>query len=258
MSFRWRAFGTHLAGSALVLTLVLGTLYVGWYHWPGWYVTDAPLVLGLVCAVDLLIGPVLTLAVANPAKLRKVFARDVAAILTVQIVALALGASTLWRGRPLYYTFSTDRLEVVQASEISERERLLAQQQNPGLSPHWYSRPRWVWVPLPDDAASAEKIVNGVLMGGPDIIQMPRYFRPWEQGLTALRKELKPVTELQAMSGGQKEALRARLSRFGVATDKSNAITLWAAKRVVVVFDPTTMERKGSYALITGPALRKK
>ena len=191
MHFRLLAFGLHICASACALTLILGGMYVGWYRWPGWYLSGVVHVVGIVVLVDLVIGPTLTLVIANPDKPRRELARDLAMIVSVQLIALLYGAATLWQGRPLYYTFSADRLEMVQASDLEADEIRLAQQQNPALAPHWYSLPRWVWAPLPDDPAEAAKIVNGtVLGGGQDVIDMPRYFRSWEQGLPKLRGQL--------------------------------------------------------------------
>ncbi len=150
MRFRFTAFGLHLAGSACALTMILGGLYLGWYRWPGWYLTGVLHVLLIVAVVDLALGPTLTLIIANPHKPRRELARDIAIIVTVQIAALVYGAVTLWQGRPLYYTFSTDVLEMVQASDIEAAELALARRDNPLLAPHWYSLPRWVWAPLPD------------------------------------------------------------------------------------------------------------
>ncbi|MBV9723911.1 MAG: hypothetical protein JO299_01940, partial [Gammaproteobacteria bacterium] len=148
MSFRLRAFALHLAGSACALGLVLGTLYFGWYRWPGWYLTAVTRILIIVAIVDLGLGPTLTFVVANPKKPRRELARDISIIVAVQIIALGYGSITLWHGRPLYYTFSTDRLELVQGSDISAAEAARARHENPSLAPHWYSRPRWVWAPL--------------------------------------------------------------------------------------------------------------
>ena len=119
MKFRFKAFGLHLLGSAAVLSLVLGGLYLGWYRWPGWYLTDALHILVIVMVTDLVVGPTLTFLVANPAKPRRIFARDVGVILVVQLTALIYGATTLWLGRPIYYAFSVDCLQIVQASDIS-------------------------------------------------------------------------------------------------------------------------------------------
>ena len=149
MRFRFKAFGLHLLASACALSLVLGGLYLGWYHWPGWYLTAVGRILIIVCSVDLVLGPTLTLIIANPRKLRRTLARDIAIIASVQLVALIYGATTLWQGRPLYYTFSANRLETVQASDLDDEEIARAAKENPAFAPRWYSRPRWVWAPLP-------------------------------------------------------------------------------------------------------------
>ena len=125
MRFRFKAFAWHLVGSASALTLTLGLLYLGWYHWPGWYLADMPTVLAIMVGVDVVLGPLLTFIVADPAKTRRVLARDVGAILLVQLVAFGYGVTTLWNGRPLYYAFSENCLSVVQAQDI-ERDAAAA------------------------------------------------------------------------------------------------------------------------------------
>src|SRR5215472_14210875 len=113
MRFRLKAFGLHLLGSVSALFLVLGSLYLGWYRWPGWYLSSVLHVVGIVVMVDLVLGPTLTLIVANPGKPRRELVRDISMIVTVQLAALLYGTVTLWGGRPLYYTFSVNSLELV-------------------------------------------------------------------------------------------------------------------------------------------------
>src|SRR5215472_6312786 len=243
MRFRITAFTLHLLGSAGALTLVLGALYLGWYRWPGWYLTSVLHVVGIVVLVDLVIGPTLTLVVANPRKARRVFARDVAIIVTVQLAALVYGTVTLWNGRPLYYSFSGDRLEIVQASDIEAPEAATAGRRNPALAPHWYSLPRWIWAPLPDDPNEALHIVNDASFGsGKDIIDMPRYFKPWEQGLPKLRDQLVRLDDMKDLSKPQKQTLRLRMSERGLPVDERNTIIMWGGSRqLLAVFDPATL-----------------
>jgi hypothetical protein len=246
MRFRFTAFGLHLAGSACALTMILGGLYLGWYRWPGWYLTGVLHVLLIVGVVDLALGPTLTLIIANPHKPRRELARDIAIIVTVQIVALIYGAATLWQGRPLYYTFSADRLEMVQASDLDRGEIELARRQNPALAPHWYSLPRWVWAKLPDNPEEAAKIVNSaVLGGGKDVIGMPRYFRPWEEGLPRLRGQLTRLEDTKQLNKAQKRSLTTRMAAAGLAPDQHNTMVLWGGggvRRLLVVFDTNTLK----------------
>ncbi|MBS0579884.1 MAG: hypothetical protein JSR36_11575 [Proteobacteria bacterium] len=242
MRFRLKAFGMHLGASAGTLTLILGGLFLGWYRWPGWYLTEVVHVLVLVLMADLILGPALTLVVAHPAKPRPVLKRDITIIAAVQIVALGYGAWTLWSGRPLYYTYSEDRLEMVQASDLSTDEIARARRENPALAPSWRSLPRWIWAPLPEDPAEAARIAEGVVLGGgADVIDMPRYFKPWADGLPALRKVLQPAPHLKNLAPGQMRRLLERLRRDGVATNENNAIFMWGhGLRLVAVFDSRT------------------
>jgi hypothetical protein len=221
LAFRLRCFGTHLAASACALCLVLGSLWLGWYRWPGWYLAGALGVLPVLVAVDLALGPLVTLLVASPSKPRHELARDIAIVACVQLLALLYGAGTLWQGRPLYYAFSEDRLQLVQASDLSSGEIARARQSNPLFAPHWYSLPRWVWAPLPEDAATRREIVASAVVGGDDVIQMPRYFRPWSEGLPALRARLALPGALHDLRVQVRmRQLRERMVKAGLPVDE--------------------------------------
>jgi len=246
MRFRLTAFGLHLLGSTTALILVLATLYFGWYRWPGWYLSSVLHVVGILVLVDLVLGPTLTLLVANPRKPRPSLARDIAMIVAVQLAALVYGTATLWSGRPLYYAFSANSLECVQASDIEKSEIALALRQNPSLAPHWYSLPRWVWAPLPDDSDEAMHIVSDATFGsGNDVVDMPRYFKPWAQGLPKLRDQLKRLDDIIYLTNKEKQSLHARLSGDGFAPDQRNTLIMWGgSRRLVAVFDPATLRLK--------------
>jgi hypothetical protein len=246
MPFRLKAFGLHLLGSASALALVLGGLYLGWYRWPGWYLSSVLHVVGIVVMVDLVVGPMLTLVVSNPRKPRRILGRDIALIVTVQLAALVYGTVTLWSGRPLYYAFSVDSLDCVQASDIDAKEVTLALRENPSLAPHWYSRPRWIWAPLPDDPDAAVHIVNEATFGsGKDVTEMPRYFKPWEQGLPKLRDRLMRLDDIKQLNKKEKQYLHGRLLADGLAGDDRNLLIMWGgSRRVVAVFDAATLQIK--------------
>jgi len=238
MRFRLKAFGLHLLGSILALSLILGSLYLGWYRWPGWYLTDVVQVFLVMAGVDLVLGPLLTLVIANPGKPRRDLTRDVGVIVAIQLVALIYGAISLWNGRPIYYAFSENQLQLVQAYDINASETALARERAAELAPHWYSLPRWVWAPLPEDADESAKIVASAVSGGDDVISMPRYFKRWEAGLPALRDQLKKVDELGYFSGADKKALKERMQALGLATDQANTMVLTGrGKPLLAVFD---------------------
>jgi hypothetical protein len=243
VKFRLQAFGLHLSGSAIALTLVLGAFWLGWYRWPGWYLAGVLHVAGILVLVDLVLGPTLTLIVANPGKPRTELARDISIIVAVQLIALVYGSLTLWGGRPLYYAFSADRLELVQASDLRPDDIAVARHENPALAPFWHSRPRWIWAPLPESPEEALRIANEALTGGPDVVQMPRYFRLWEQGLPELRRHLQTLDGMKYFSPAEKGTLRRHLAQLRLPPDQANALVMWGgSRRVLTVFDLKTLE----------------
>ena len=243
MRFRFAALTVHLLSSAAILALILGALYAGWYRWPGWYLADASRVAAVMVGVDVGLGPLLTFVIASPVKPRRALARDVAIIVLVQLIALGYGTASLWKGRPLYYAFSVNCLSEVQAYDIDPAAAALGQQHNPDLAPHWYSLPRWIWAPLPDDPAVAEKIVGAAITGGADVTALPIYYRSFQAGLPELRAQLQKVADLKFFTSSQKTVLEQRMLAAGLATDQMNAIAFTGrAHPLLAVFDPATLK----------------
>lgn len=243
MKFRLKLFSLHLLCSLAVLTLVLGLLYLGWYRWPGWYLTHALRVVPILIIVDAALGPLLTLLIANPRKSRRELGRDIAIIAAVQLMALGYGAATLWRGRPLYYAFSEDRLQLVQASDLDSNEIALALKHNPQFAPYWYSRPRWVWAPLPKDDNIRAEIVASAVGGGDDVIQMPRYFQSWENGLPSLRAQLQSVDkQSEYLFFRKKPRLKQLLVEHGFGPDDPVTMLMTGqSSPLLVAFDRNTL-----------------
>jgi hypothetical protein len=243
MRFRLKAFSLHLLSSATVLTLILGSLYFGWYRWPGWHLTDVTRVVFVMVCVDVVLGPTLTLIIANKNKPRRELVRDIGIIVVVQLCALIYGSVSLWSGRPLYYAFSENVLQLVQAYDIDAAEAEAGRRQNPGLAPHWYSLPRWIWAPLPQNAQESQKIVASAVTGGDDVISMPRYFKPWEDGLPSLRSRLKKVDDVAYFAKSEKKKLKEQMKAAGLPDDQSNTMPLTGRSHpLLAVFDPATLK----------------
>ncbi len=243
IKYRLKAFGWHLGASASALLLIVGGLYLGWYHWPGWYLADVTQVIRMIIGVDLVVGPLLTLVIANPAKPLRTLARDVSVIAFVQLIALGYGTVQMWNGRPLYYAFSEDVLQLVQAYDISSEQAQLGRKGNPRLAPNWYSLPRWIWAPLPSDGPEREKIIHAATSGGDDVIALPSYYRPWEEGLPTLREQLKKPDDIKYFSGKEKKVLKDRIQQEGLPFDQPDAIAITGrAHPLLVIVDRNTLK----------------
>jgi len=242
MIFRLKALGLHLLASAAILTLILGTLYFGWYRWPGWYLTHVTEVVIVMIGVDVVVGPLLTLVVARSTKPRRELQRYIAMIFVVQLCALIYGTTSLWSGRPLYYAFSDPVVQLVQAYDISAEDARSGRAESPHLAPHWYSLPRWIWATLPEDVLERDK-KNNVSVAEDDPISQPRYFKPWEQGLPSLKARLRKVDEVAYFSPQDKRTIKKHMQALGLSTDESNAIPyIGRGTQLLAVFDLTTMK----------------
>src|SRR5258708_3759749 len=243
MHFRLKAFSLHLLSSATVLTLILSCLYFGWYRWPGWYLTDVTRVVLVMVCVDVVLGPTLTLIIANQKKSRRELTRDIGIIVVVQLCALGYGSVSLWSGRPLYYAFSESVLQLVQAYDLDANEAKLGRERNPALAPHWYSPPRWIWAPLPQDPDEREKIVGAAISGGDDVISMPRYFKSWEEGMPSLRSQLKKVDDVAYFAKSEKKKIKDKMKAAGMADDQLNTMPLTGrGYPLLAVFDPASLK----------------
>jgi len=242
MQFRARAFMIHLAISAIVLALVLGVLYAGWYQWPGWYLLGALPVAVVLVSVDLGLGPLATLVIANPSKARAEFRRDVVIIVLIQVSALAYGAFTLWNGRPLFYTFSADRFEIVSASDIDVEELEAARRDNPEFVPGLLSPPRWVWAPLPDDPEERRRVVQSALLAGKDVISIPKYYRRFDEARLSIRGHLKAPKDLQGVSEAEIERVSLQLSALGASEKFGTMLFDGPSKRAIAVVDRDTLQ----------------
>lgn len=244
MRFRLKACFLHMIGSAIALGCVLSVLYVGWYAWPGWYLVGALPVAAIMVMVDVGLGPLTTLIIANPTKQRSEFRRDLTIVILIQLLALGYGTLTLWHGRPLFHVFSVDRFEEVAASDVDDAEMEIARKENSAFVPGPVSLPRWVWAPLPENEEESKKIVESALFKGKDIIAMPRYFKLFEQAQGAIRAQLKPIDELRGLTKAEKVSLASQFADLGLPEKLGAILFVGPSKSAVAVLDRETLAIK--------------
>lgn len=260
MTLRLRAFGFHLLASASLLSLVVLALYAGWYYWPGWYLLGAENIAGIMVLVDAGLGPLATLVVASPKKPRRELARDISLIVLIQLAALGYGAHTLWQGRPLFYAFSLDRIEIVTGSDFDDEVIETGRKQGAAIIPDWSSRPMWIWAPLPDDAGTRGNIIASAITGGHDVTSRPEYFRPLAEGAAAMRERYLPVPSLTGSAGLLAESdYRARLAELGRAEADLGALPIDGRTRYgTMIFDRATGQPLAFWPVNANIALVKK
>ncbi len=74
---------------------------------------------------------------------------------------------------------------------------------------------------------------------------MPRYFKPWADGLAELRTNLQPVGAIRALYDSDKDSATRQMAAMGIPTTQANAMVLWGeegTRPMVAVFDPESLK----------------
>ncbi|MES2879436.1 MAG: TfpX/TfpZ family type IV pilin accessory protein [Pseudomonadota bacterium] len=115
---RFKASGIHL-GISVVIALLAAVLVFGvWYPYPYREISGGRELFLIVVMVDVILGPLITLAVFNRAKPWQELRRDLAMVALIQLSALGYGLWTVFVARPVHMVFEYDRFRVVHAIDV--------------------------------------------------------------------------------------------------------------------------------------------
>lgn len=207
---RFKAFVIHLCGSLTIGLAMLWLVFGVWYPAPLHEAVGVTGIFVMLLAVDVVIGPLLTLLVFKVGKKTLVF--DMAVILLLQVSALAYGVWTVAEGRPAWLVFNADRVDVVRALDIDTRQ-LEAAAPDYRNAP-WFG-PRWVGADSPDDPKQRQALMLEAAAGGSDVPQRPELYRPLEQMAPAIRAKALPLERLAVFNDSAR--VQAELKPWGGA-----------------------------------------
>ena len=171
---RLRAAGIHLALSALIFIGALYLILVQWY--PGFHFTVDGGWQGvrIMAAVDLVLGPLLTLIIFNPFKARKLIAFDLGCIGLIQLGALAWGFYAVHSQHPVAVTYSDGEFYSVTAEPIRSEKADLS-----FLNELSERQPALVYVAPPSSEDEETRAAMMEMVGSAMPHEDPFFFRPF-------------------------------------------------------------------------------
>jgi hypothetical protein len=201
---RLHVFLLRTAASAAVLLTVFAIVRVLWY--PGAYfpILGADKQFLVLAVATFVIGPVLSAVVYKPGKRNLRF--DLAALATVEAAAILTALSLLYLRQPHFAVFTVDRFETVARGEV-DLAALPADisARRPGVAP------RLIYARMPDDPDVVSQLIDEtVLRGQPDIDRRPSFWRPYPEGVAAIKAAALPLDSL--LNGDTRRA--ARMQRW--------------------------------------------
>lgn len=249
MKIRLKAFAIHFLISAVVVGIALGLTYGAWYRPPFSYVQNVTTIILILAMVDLVMGPLMTLIIYNPAK--KSLKMDLAIIGLVQVGALLYGMSVVYQARPVYAVYAGGRFSAVSASEFEQAELDKAPKDSPYLKfPKLGTE--WIGASL-DKLNNTDReaaIMSDAFGGGPRV--MPRLFVPFKSVAAEALKQGKRASAIDydnptvAAAGQDKrkavpptreelKTLLAEVEKFGLPLDQVVLVPLAGSERRAIV-----------------------
>lgn len=213
---RLKAAGYHFLFSLLVAASAAFLILYLWFPWPYRTISGGENLLVLILSVDIVIGPLLTLAIFNLKKPRTELVRDVAIIAALQMCALSYGVYTVFQARPVILALEVDRFRVTSASAVAVNEFPQAMEAFQSLS---LTGPRLVNTAVPKPEDRGEAIMMG--LGGLDLGSRPSYWRPWDDEARKLTlKAGKSVVEWVAAHPDKASVVKSAVARTGLAAER--------------------------------------
>lgn len=165
------AFLIHLVISLVVFLVLLFFILVYWYPAPLFGTDGGWQGIRLIMAVDIVLGPVLTLIVFKKGKPRLVL--DLTIIGFIQIGALISGSWVIYNEHPALVVFTEDHFRPITAYQVKESGVAWADVEKIA---ELY--PPTVYLELPDDLEALQNIRQKALREGLLLSQFAEFYRP--------------------------------------------------------------------------------
>lgn len=223
---RIRAACIHLTLSMLIAGGLLALFWFVWYPAPLFLAVGGHEIFMMLLAVDVVLGPVLTLVVFKTGK--RHLKIDLSLIALVQAAALTYGVQTLLAGRPVYIAALGHRFDLIQANEVEKSD---LEKANTGLP--WFG-PIWTGTESPKDQKERENF----MFGGADLGSFPQYHAPLTQMRAELIDRSESIVKLKSFNPGLESEIDRWLTQHGRSADSVRFQGLKARGRdMAVVID---------------------
>jgi hypothetical protein len=195
-----KAFAIHLAISASIAGLSAALVYGLWYPAPLSNALGVSDIFLMLLAIDLILGPLMTLVVYKPHKSSLKF--DLTVIAVVQLAALLYGLHTVGIARPAYMVYTKDRFDLVLAHEVvtitGNKDTPQLQAKNAWLQPLLGYELSASNIPnKADDAPFLNLITLSAVNGGPDVANVSDLHAPYAQAFSKIKATALPFTSLK-------------------------------------------------------------
>jgi hypothetical protein len=219
---RWQAAGLHLLISAAIAAVALVILLKVWYPPPLFRAEGGHDLLFILVAVDVVIGPLITLVIFKAGKPGLRF--DLSVIALLQACALGYGGHVMFQARPVFVTLVIDQFETVRANDLEAAD--VAQAQHKAFQSLPLTGPTFAAVELPANMAALKSIMTETQQSGKAVQQLPKYYVPYASHREKALAQSRPVEDLRKRDAAQASLLEKAIADTGYQISSLNFLPL--------------------------------
>lgn len=234
MSIRIKAGVTHLALSTGVAAFVALLVFKFWYPGEYRFLSGGQELFGLVVVIDVVIGPLLTLAAFNPTKGIWQLRFDLAVIGFLQCAALAYGLHAVYVARPVVTVFEVDRFRVLTTGQIDQQDLKNAPAEFSELS---LVGPRILGTRKPRAGVESNQALWKAV-GGVDIAQRPSFWQSYLISRPEALARSRPVDLLLMKYPPRAGEIKMLIRESGVSEAAARFLPVVARGNWIAILDP--------------------
>lgn len=219
---RWKAAGIHLLISVAIAAIAMILLLKVWYPPPLFKAEGGNDLLYILVAVDVIIGPLITLIIFKAGKPGLRF--DLVVIALLQGGALIYGCYVMFVARPVFIVLVLDQFETVRANDLDSAN--VAKARHPGYRSLPLTGPVTVAVDLPKDMARLKAIIAKTQQGGTGVQHLPEYYVPYAEHKVQALAQSRPVEALRTREPVMAKHLNEQITAAGRTAADVNFLPL--------------------------------
>lgn len=234
---RLRAFLLHLAISLFFSALAALLVFGIWYPYPYRYISGGRELFLLVIAVDVVMGPIITMVIFNRSKTYRHLFMDFTIIGLLQVAALLYGLWAVFSARPVHLVFEYYRVAVVHAADVDQSTLIQAP---PSLQSLPLNGPTLLSL-RPFKGGNEEFDSTMAALGGVSQAAQPALWQPWDAARVEILKASRPAIGLKQRFTEQASQIDDAIVATGRAADHLRYLPLLSRKQAwTVLIDAQT------------------
>jgi hypothetical protein len=230
---RYAASFLHFAISLAIFSIFLLVLLTYWYPAPFFTASGGLQGLKIVAAIDLVLGPALTLIIYNINKSKLELFTDFSIIGFIQIAALTWGITTVYNQRPVAAVFWEDGFYTVPASAFEKLGVDLAV-----LGKYGDEKPLYIFAEQPQTVEEKQELIESILTEHIPPYHQIKRFRPIESHYEDIFKHGVDINEIIKNNVAMRKEVDGVISLNNTSLNDNHYISLKSKYRnIILIFN---------------------